>query len=78
MVGTAGLFETQAPSLVLKSKTNQNKLNVLMVEMETINNEIINFFMVVDYGPGYIENPIIKMVLRSYFSLQRVNIIFIR
>ncbi len=46
MVGTAGLFETQAPSLVLKSKTNQNKLNVLMVEMETINNEIIRNFRV--------------------------------
>lgn len=29
----------------------------------------IIFFMVVVYGPGSIENPIIKMVLRSYFSL---------
>lgn len=46
MVGTAGIFETQAPSLVLKSKTNQNKLNDLMVEMETINNEIIRNFRV--------------------------------
>ena len=46
MVGTAGLFETKAPSLVLKSKTNQNKLNDLMVEMEKINNEIIRNFRV--------------------------------
>ena len=45
-IGTAGLFDSKAPSLVLKSKTNQNKLNDLMAEMETINNEIIRHFRV--------------------------------